>query len=64
MGFGVFMPVANDGWIISAASPKYRPTFELNSGIRTRGVVHPALPAGVLRLNIDQPHYSPTVTGM
>ncbi|GEO25279.1 pyrimidine monooxygenase RutA [Alicyclobacillus acidoterrestris] len=30
MEFGVFLPIANNGWIISKASPQYMPTFELN----------------------------------
>ena len=27
MEFGVFIPIANVGWIMSATSPKYAPTF-------------------------------------
>src|SRR5688572_19667013 len=30
---GVFMPVANNGWIISKNSPQYQPTFQLNKDI-------------------------------
>src|SRR6266536_2444202 len=30
---GVFMPVANNGWIISRTAPQYVPTFELNKKI-------------------------------
>ena len=30
---GVFMPVANNGWIISKTSPQYTPTFALNRDI-------------------------------
>jgi pyrimidine oxygenase len=30
---GVFMPVANNGWIISKTAPQYMPTFELNKQI-------------------------------
>ncbi len=33
MEFGVFIPIANDGWITSTTSPHYMPTFELNSRI-------------------------------
>jgi pyrimidine oxygenase len=33
MEFGVFIPIANDGWITSTTSPKYMPTFELNKQI-------------------------------
>jgi pyrimidine oxygenase len=31
--FGLFIPIANDGWITSTTSPKYMPTFELNRTI-------------------------------
>jgi len=37
MDIGVFIPINNNGWIISAASPQYMPSFELN-----RQVVHKA----------------------
>src|SRR5438093_5024655 len=30
---GVFMPVANNGWIISKTAPQYVPSFELNKEI-------------------------------
>jgi pyrimidine oxygenase len=30
---GVFIPIGNNGWIISKASPQYMPTFELNRNI-------------------------------
>lgn len=33
MEFGVFLPIANNGWIISKNSPKYMPTFKLNAEI-------------------------------
>src|SRR4051794_21505524 len=33
MEFGVFIPIANNGWITSTTSPHYMPTFELNSRI-------------------------------
>jgi pyrimidine oxygenase len=33
MDFGVFLPIANNGWIPSATSPQYLPTFELNHKI-------------------------------
>jgi pyrimidine oxygenase len=33
MDLGVFIPIANDGWITSTTSPKYMPTFELNRKI-------------------------------
>jgi hypothetical protein len=62
MGFGVFMPMANDGGIMSGASPECRPTFELYSEICTGSLWTSALPPGWLQLNRDQPDYSPTVT--
>ncbi|KAI0481942.1 putative pyrimidine monooxygenase ruta [Xylariaceae sp. FL0804] len=30
---GVFLPTANDGWLISSTAPRYMPTFELNRDI-------------------------------
>jgi pyrimidine oxygenase len=30
MELGVFIPIANNGWIISTTSPQYMPSFELN----------------------------------
>src|SRR5690349_17772692 len=33
---GVFIPVGNNGWIISKNSPQYLPTFELNRQIYVR----------------------------
>jgi pyrimidine oxygenase len=33
MDIGVFIPIANNGWIISENSPQYLPTFELNRDI-------------------------------
>jgi pyrimidine oxygenase len=30
MDCGVFIPIANNGWIISETAPQYMPTFELN----------------------------------
>lgn len=33
MDFGIFLPIANNGWIISKNSPQYMPTFELNKEI-------------------------------
>lgn len=35
VNFGVFLPVINDGWIISKTSPKYMPSFDLNREICT-----------------------------
>ncbi|MDO9336481.1 MAG: pyrimidine utilization protein A [Caulobacter sp.] len=33
MDIGVFIPIANNGWIMSATSPQYMPTFELNKQV-------------------------------
>ena len=30
MDIGVFIPIGNNGWLISTNSPQYMPTFELN----------------------------------
>ena len=36
MDIGVFIPINNNGWIISATSPQYMPTFELNREVVRR----------------------------
>ncbi len=33
MDIGVFIPIANNGWLISTTSPQYKPSFELNKQI-------------------------------
>ena len=33
MELGVFLPIGNNGWIISTTSPQYMPTFELNQTV-------------------------------
>jgi pyrimidine oxygenase len=33
MDFGLFIPIANNGWITSTTSPQYMPTFDLNKQI-------------------------------
>jgi len=33
MDLGVFIPIGNNGWLISTTSPQYKPTFELNKEI-------------------------------
>lgn len=47
MDLGVFIPIGNNGWPISTASPQYRPSFDLNRevvqkaeryGVRIRAV--------------------------
>ena len=33
MKIGVFVPIGNNGWLISENSPQYMPSFELNKEI-------------------------------
>lgn len=33
MKIGVFVPIGNNGWLISTHAPQYMPTFELNKAI-------------------------------
>ncbi len=33
MDIGVFIPIANNGWIMSSTSPQYLPSFDLNKAI-------------------------------
>lgn len=33
MEIGVFIPIGNNGWLISTASPQYKPSFELNKAV-------------------------------
>jgi pyrimidine oxygenase len=33
MKLGVFIPIGNNGWLISTTSPKYKPSFDLNNAI-------------------------------
>ena len=33
MDIGVFIPIGNNGWLISTASPQYKPSFELNKQV-------------------------------
>ena len=33
MEVGVFIPIGNNGWLISATSPQYKPSFALNKSI-------------------------------
>src|SRR4051812_35939510 len=36
MEIGVFIPIGNNGWLISKTSPQYQPSFELNRRIVER----------------------------
>ncbi|HET6971986.1 MAG TPA: LLM class flavin-dependent oxidoreductase, partial [Phenylobacterium sp.] len=33
MDIGVFIPIGNNGWLISSTSPQYMPSFELNKQV-------------------------------
>ena len=36
MELGVFIPIGNNGWLISTTSPQYKPTFDLNREVVQR----------------------------
>jgi len=36
MDVGVFIPIGNNGWLISANAPQYKPSFELNKTVSQR----------------------------
>ena len=36
MEIGVFIPIGNNGWLISSTSPQYTPSFDLNREIVQR----------------------------
>ena len=38
MQLGVFLPIGNNGWLISTTSPQYKPTFDLMHNWGTRRV--------------------------
>jgi pyrimidine oxygenase len=40
MDIGVFIPIGNNGWLISKSSPQYRPSFELNKAIVQKAEEH------------------------
>jgi pyrimidine oxygenase len=40
VSYGVFLPVGNNGWILSTTSPQYEPTFELQRTIVERAEHH------------------------
>ena len=44
MDLGVFIPIGNNGWLISTASPQYKPSFDLNRAARRNDCQAP--PAG------------------
>ncbi|MPQ99128.1 pyrimidine utilization protein A [Modestobacter sp. I12A-02628] len=40
MDMGVFIPIGNNGWLISSAAPQYMPSFELNKQVVTLAEEH------------------------
>ena len=36
MDLGIFIPIANNGWIMSVNSPQYMPSFQLNRTIAAK----------------------------
>jgi len=40
MDIGVFIPIGNNGWLISTTSPQYKPSFDLNREVVQRAERH------------------------
>ena len=40
MQVGVFIPINNNGWLISENAPQYKPSFDLNKDIALRAEKH------------------------
>jgi pyrimidine oxygenase len=40
MDMGVFIPIGNNGWLISKSAPQYMPTFELNKTVVQKAEEH------------------------
>jgi pyrimidine oxygenase len=40
MQVGVFIPIGNNGWLLSKTSPQYKPTFALNKAIAQKAEAH------------------------
>jgi pyrimidine oxygenase len=40
MQVGVFIPIANNGWLISKTAPQYMPSFDLNAAITRKAEEH------------------------
>ncbi|GAA5122568.1 pyrimidine utilization protein A [Haloechinothrix salitolerans] len=40
MDIGVFLPIGNNGWLISKSSPQYLPSFDLNKQVTQRAEHH------------------------
>ena len=36
LDFGVFLPITNNGWVISHASPQFSPSFAMNKDVTLR----------------------------
>ena len=50
MQLGVFIPIGNNGWLISTTSPQYKPSFDLNKTIVQKAE---AFGADILRLCVE-----------
>jgi len=33
MDVGVFVPIGNNGWLISETAPQYKPSFKMNADV-------------------------------
>ena len=40
MSVGVFIPIGNNGWLLSENAPQYRPSFALNKQITLKAEAH------------------------
>jgi len=40
MQVGVFVPINNNGWLISETAPQYKPSFDLNKAIAQKAEEH------------------------
>ncbi|MFN3524665.1 MAG: LLM class flavin-dependent oxidoreductase, partial [Paracoccus sp. (in: a-proteobacteria)] len=40
MDMGVFIPIGNNGWLISETAPQYMPSFELNKQVVQKAEAH------------------------
>src|ERR687886_2104330 len=40
MEVGIFIPIGNNGWLISETAPQYMPSFDLNKNIALRAEKH------------------------
>jgi len=50
---GVFIPINNNGWIISATSPQYMPSFALNRRVVQLCLLYTSLQIDLIRVTIQ-----------